>query len=62
MDAISRARLQPARYGNNAPVAVNVIWYYAHLTVRGKLPSDLPPAGRALSISYLAGQFAARAA
>lgn len=26
MDEISRARLHPARYGNNAPVAVKVIW------------------------------------
>lgn len=61
MDAISRARLQPARYGN-APVAVKVVWYYAHLTVRGKLQPEVPAAGRVLSISYLADQFASLAA
>ena len=61
MDAIKRARLQPARYGN-APVAVKVVWYYAHLTVRAKLQPEVPAAGRVLSISYLTDQFASLAA
>jgi hypothetical protein len=52
MEAISKARLQPARYGG-APVAVNVVWLHAHLTVRGKLPTELRTPGRALSISVL---------
>ena len=34
LDAISRARLEPARYGKN-PIAVNMIWLLEHMTVRG---------------------------
>jgi anti-sigma factor RsiW len=34
LDAISRARLEPARYGKN-PIAVNMIWLLEHTTVRG---------------------------
>ena len=61
MDAISRARLHPARYGNS-PVAVRVVLLYTQLTVRGKLPPELRTPGRALSISWLAERFVALAA
>ena len=37
LDAISRYRLEPARFGGS-PVAVNLVWLLAHTTVRGKLP------------------------
>ena len=37
LDSISRARLEPARFGQS-PVAVNLVWLLAHTTVRGKLP------------------------
>ena len=37
LDAISRNRLEPARFGQS-PVAVNLVWLLAHTTVRGKLP------------------------
>jgi len=49
MDAISRARLSPARLGNS-PVAVKVVLLYTHLTVRGKVPTELRTPGRALSL------------
>jgi anti-sigma factor RsiW len=35
MDAISRARFQPARQAGS-PVSVNMVWLLAHTTVRGK--------------------------
>lgn len=35
--AISRYRLEPARFGQS-PVAVNLVWLLAHTTVRGKMP------------------------
>jgi hypothetical protein len=38
LDAISRARLQPAQ-GGGGPVAVSLIWLLAHTTVKGKLSS-----------------------
>lgn len=50
MDAIARARFQPARYGSQ-PVAVNMVWLHAHLTVRGKDPGALRASGRALSMA-----------
>ena len=34
-DAISRAQLEPARYGAD-PVAVNLVWLVEHMTVKGK--------------------------
>ena len=37
LDAISRNRLEPARFGQS-PVAVNLVWLLAHTTVRGKMP------------------------
>ncbi len=37
LDTISRARFQPARSAGS-PVAVNMVWLFAHLTVRGKVP------------------------
>ncbi len=42
LDSISKARFEPARYGN-APVAVNMVWLYTQLTVRGKAPETVPP-------------------
>jgi hypothetical protein len=39
LDAISKARFQPARFsGSPVPVAVNMVWLYASLTVKGKMP------------------------
>jgi hypothetical protein len=35
LDALSRARFEPARYAGS-PVAVNLVWLLAHTTVRGK--------------------------
>jgi ribosomal protein S18 acetylase RimI-like enzyme len=35
LDAISRAQLEPARYGAD-PVAVNLVWLVEHMTVKGK--------------------------
>jgi hypothetical protein len=49
-DAILNARLQPARNMSGIPLAVKVVWLHAHLTVRAKLPADLRPPGRALSL------------
>ena len=37
LDQVSRARFEPARVGGS-PVKVNVVWLFAHTTVRGKLP------------------------
>jgi hypothetical protein len=58
LDTISKTRFVPARFGNS-PVAVNMVWLYAHVNVRGKIPAGsrlesaapvimaaLPPAGR----------------
>jgi hypothetical protein len=39
LDVISKARFQPARYaGSPVPVAVNMVWLYASLTVKAKMP------------------------
>jgi hypothetical protein len=38
LDTISKARFEPARFGNS-PVAVNMVWLYAHVNVRGKIPA-----------------------
>ena len=38
LDRISKARFEPARYGDS-PVAVNMVWLYAHVNVRGKVPA-----------------------
>jgi len=38
LDAISRARLQPAK-GGGGPVAVSLVWLLAHTTVKGKISS-----------------------
>ena len=38
LDAISRSRLEPARYGSD-PIAVNLVWLVEHMTVKGKLRS-----------------------
>lgn len=49
LDSISKARFAPARYGN-APVAVNMVWLYTQLTVRGKAPESAPtPPSRSIS-------------
>jgi len=49
-EAILKARLQPARAMSGAPVAVNVVWLHAFLTVRAKLLPELRTPGRALSM------------
>jgi anti-sigma factor RsiW len=39
LDLMSKARFRPARYvGSPAPVAVNMVWLYASLTVKAKMP------------------------
>jgi hypothetical protein len=38
MNAISRGRLEPARYGPD-PIAVNLVWFVEHMTVKAKLRS-----------------------
>jgi anti-sigma factor RsiW len=39
LDVISKARFEPARYaGSGSPVAVNMVWLYASLTVKAKMP------------------------
>jgi hypothetical protein len=46
LDAISKARFKPARYaGSPMPVAVDMVWLYASLTVRAKPPEQIqtPP-------------------
>lgn len=48
LDSISKARFEPARYGN-APVAVNMVWLYTQLTVRGKAPEAAPARSRSIS-------------
>lgn len=40
LDAISRAKLEPARFGE-APIAVNLVWLLAHTTVKAKLPRTI---------------------
>ena len=49
---LSKARFEPARYGgaSGPPVAVNMVWLHAQLTVRAKLLPDEPrPAVRSIS-------------
>jgi len=36
IDAVSRGRLEPARYGAD-PIAVNLVWFVEHMTVKAKL-------------------------
>jgi hypothetical protein len=39
LDVLAKTRFQPARYaGSPVPVAVNMVWLYASLTVKGKMP------------------------
>jgi hypothetical protein len=38
VNAISRGRLEPARYGAD-PIAVNLVWFVEHMTVKAKLRS-----------------------
>ncbi len=38
LDTMAKARFEPARYGNN-PVAVNMVWLYAQVNVRPKVPA-----------------------
>jgi hypothetical protein len=39
LDIMAKTRFQPARYaGSPVPVAVNMVWLYASLTVKGKMP------------------------
>ncbi|MCA1563273.1 MAG: zf-HC2 domain-containing protein [Acidobacteria bacterium] len=40
LEAISRSRLEPARFGSS-PVAVNLVWLLAHTTVKGKMPRTI---------------------
>jgi hypothetical protein len=40
MDGATRSRFEPARYGN-APVAVKMVWLFAHLTVRPKIQGSV---------------------
>jgi hypothetical protein len=39
LDVMAKTKFQPARYaGSPVPVAVNMVWLYASLTVKGKMP------------------------
>jgi hypothetical protein len=39
LDLMAKTRFQPARFaGSPVPVAVNMVWLYASLTVKGKMP------------------------
>jgi hypothetical protein len=38
LDAMSKARFNPARFSGRVPAAVNMVWLYASLTVKGKMP------------------------
>jgi hypothetical protein len=38
LDAMSKARFNPARVSGRVPAAVNMVWLYASLTVKGKMP------------------------
>jgi hypothetical protein len=38
IDTMSKARFAPARFGNS-PVAIDMIWLYAQVNVRGKVPA-----------------------
>ncbi len=55
LDAISKARFNPARFsGSPVPVAVNMVWLYASLTVKGKMPEvQVTPRARRGSTSVL---------
>jgi hypothetical protein len=46
MDGATRSRFEPARYGD-APVAVKMVWLFAHLTVRPKIQGTV-----AVSMSF----------
>jgi len=49
MAQLAKAKFEPARYGG-APVAVNMVWLYTQLTVRGKiLPDETRPPARSIS-------------
>jgi len=49
MAQLAKAKFEPARYGG-APVAVNMVWLYTQLTVRGKIvPDDPRPPARSIS-------------
>ncbi len=49
MAQLAKAKFEPARYGG-APVAVNMVWLYTQLTVRGKIvPDDTRPPARSIS-------------
>lgn len=48
VNLLAKARFEPARYGG-APVAVNMVWLYTQLTVRGKVPDDSRPPVRSIS-------------
>ena len=38
LDTMAKARFEPARFGNS-PVAVNMVWLYAQVNVRPKVPA-----------------------
>lgn len=42
LDAVARARFEPARVAG-LPVAVNMVWMFAHTTVRGSKPAAFDP-------------------
>ena len=42
LDAVARARFEPARVAG-LPVAVNMVWMFAHTTVRGNKHAPFEP-------------------
>lgn len=58
IDSMSKARFEPARRGDSA-VAVNMVWLYANVNVRGKVPagSNLHSPAKDLITALPAGSF-----
>jgi len=64
LDVLAKTRFQPARYaGSQVPVAVNMVWLYASLTVKGKMPElqlEKRPSRSGMSMRMAAAPSSAR--
>jgi hypothetical protein len=64
LDVLAKTRFQPARYaGSPVPVAVNMVWLYASLTVKGKMPElqlEKRPSRSGMSMRMAAASLSAR--
>jgi hypothetical protein len=61
LTGMSKARFQPARYGENS-VAVNMVWLHAQVNVRGKVPTGSKIERRPIEVISSLPQLRARAA